>query len=712
MSDRLSEESLLLPPRPLLPASFFAALLVALSAYIWMQCSWSGYLNGSNTGAYDRIRLEPRSSLTYCITGDASVTSTGYLTNADVCDSKGTKLGSVKASLPEDLRPGSRFTAVAHIQKLPDSDWGKSCYFSGAKALVRVLSIKDTLTSLESSIDTLRNKALDVIEPAKSAARALVAGISCGRATELNATPESDEIARTGLSHMVAVSGSHLALVTSFLELALQRMHARRERRLAMLLMVDALYVAFTGGSPSALRSLVMVSASFGSRIFGRRAHGISALSITAIGMIALNPGIVCNLGFQLSCASVLSILLFCSYMDCMFRRLRLPLALSQALACTLCAQAATLPLTVPVFGSVSLIAPLANLLLAPLMSALLAVSLGACLLQMLAPMVAFMDIPEALARICLFLIGLLSKIPYAATAAELKGAVLWLPYGFFAVIYLSWANIKPAWIVRTGAFACLLAGIDLVYWLHFAPASVTVLDVGQADAILIRDGSAAVLVDAGVDEEAARALAANHVYRLDAVVLTHWDADHCGGLNDIRESILVDNVYVAEGAQDNIPNDIVDIEESELETLSHGDSLSIGRFTAQLVWPRAEVDGNDNEDSLCMLLRYGKAFKMLLTGDTEINEEEQYVQDVGDIDVLKLGHHGSKLSVDDQLLNKLKPELAVASAGEGNSYGHPSEACIDAVLACGARFLCTIDAGDICIYPTEPIRVTTEKNG
>ena len=98
----------------------------------------------------------------------------------------------------------------------------------------------------------------------------------------------------------------------------------------------------------------------------------------------------------------------------------------------------------------------------------------------------------------------------------------------------------------------------------------------------------------------------------------------------------------------------------------------------------------------------------MLLTGDTERDELARYVREVGDIDVLKLGHHGSKVSVDSASLDVLDPEVAIASAGEGNSYGHPDLTCVDVVEKSGARFLCTKDVGDITITPGEQgVRVT-----
>lgn len=137
---------------------------------------------------------------------------------------------------------------------------------------------------------------------------------------------------------------------------------------------------------------------------------------------------------------------------------------------------------------------------------------------------------------------------------------------------------------------------------------------------------------------------------------------------------------------------------------MAYGDTVDIGAFRARVMWPFGTVDGEGNEDSLCLLLSYaqeGKSLRVLLTGDAELDQEREFVREVGDIDVLKLGHHGSKVSVDTDLLETLKPELSIASAGEGNRYGHPSDTCIGAVRDAGGAFACTIEHGDITITPT-----------
>ncbi len=272
------------------------------------------------------------------------------------------------------------------------------------------------------------------------------------------------------------------------------------------------------------------------------------------------------------------------------------------------------------------------------------------------------------------------------------------------AALLVRWPRPRARPMAVGLACLVLLAAIPYVYWDRFAPPSVTVLDVGQADAILIRQGGAVALVDCGVDERVVAALVRNNVHHIDAVFVTHWDEDHWGGLPAVLEQFSVGAIAVAAEALEDAPVEVLNRPGVEYRQVRRGDTVDIGSFCARVMWPFESVDGEGNEDSLVLLLSYvqeGMGLRMLLTGDAELDQEREFVQEVGDIDVLKLGHHGSKVSVDGELLDVLKPELSLASAGEGNRYGHPSDACIDAVKEAGGVFACTIEHGDITVAPT-----------
>lgn len=659
----------------------------------------------------------PASSYTFVVTSEPSEGTYGISCTADAyARDTGTRRATVRLTAQEAFSIGARLHLVGRIEPLDDSDWARSRLMRGEVASVDVVHVNEMAQPDGfDPIRDLRAAALAAIDPAASAARALVAGTVCGSTAELAGTDAQEVFARTGLSHLVAVSGSHLALIASFVERALGRTRVRRTNRFAIIGGLSIAYVVFTGGAPSAVRSAAMVCASFAAQVGRRRGHGISALALSACGFVALRPGVVYDLGFQLSATSVLFIQLFGRYLAHLIARMGAPAAPAEALSLTLAAQWATLPLTLPIFGELSLVAPLANLVVGPLMSALLLVGLiatGAAAIA--APLAPLLEIPCALARLSIFVAELLGAIPLASVPVAVEDGRYLILYAVAAAVYLAWPDPgRIPLLVGTGA-AAACGAVWLVRWLLFAPASITVLDVGQADAILVRDGSSCILMDAGVDEVVVEALARNRVFELDAVVISHWDRDHWGGLPAVLETIPVDRVLVAAGAADAMPEELAGAGSFELAELRAGDVLSVGGFTCEVVWPRMAVEGSENADSLVLDVQYdadGRELSALLTGDTERDQEHAYVSEVGDIDVLKLGHHGSAESVDAAVLDALTPEIAIASAGAHNAYGHPTEECIGAVRDSGAAMLCTKDVGDVTVEPAEGgVRVITER--
>lgn len=755
------------PPRPLVPSSTWCALTVLTAAMLVLELGWRprpslpiagtaalvatgligvvvrvvtgrgawvrallpvalGLVLGSGAASMALVQRaadtssffeRPVSAYTVQPQGDPSVSAYGVRTRAVVCDDAGHDVALVQLSSDTALDPRYRYRVVGRATPLAQDDtWSRSLFMEGCVAevsVVRVISRElqaDPLTSVRSHI-------LELIEPASREARALTAGIVLGRTTELNAGRYADLFAATGTSHLVAVSGSHLALVSALLAGLLDAIRAPRMVRCAVLAIAMALYAVLTGGSASAMRSLVMVCIAMGVGLFGRRSHAVSALSITVIVLIMCDAGVVFDLGFQLSAASVCFIVLFASYLDYVLQSLHMPPAVAQALALTLCAQWATLPITMPIFGELSLVAPLANLVLGPLMTALLVVGVVGVALALIPPVAYVCMVPiDVLSQLCLFTVEVLANVPAASIAVD--GSSLQLPLMLAAgmaavVVYRVWRAPPPRVIAAAVCVAAVLCCAHVVRWTHFAPTSITVLDVGQADAILVRSGATCVLVDAGVDDAAARALARNNVFRLDAVVVTHWDRDHWGGLPSICETITVDTLIVAEGAADAMPEEVRALDIAQTQEIAYDDMLAVGGIELRAIWPREVVAGTENSESLVLAAHCAEdtgSFDMLLTGDAEAPEAALFAEDVGKVDVLKLGHHGSAVSVDEEMLSVLDPAVGIASAGEGNAYGHPDPACEEAVRASGAYFLCTIVCGDITVAPARGgVEVSTQ---
>lgn len=644
------------------------------------------------------------SSLEFVVQGDPSINDGTY---SYTCDSYsgGKRLGEIRLSCDRDLGAGSRVHAVGRISRFENDAYGRSRVLRGELRKVKVIRLVSVDEGFPGPLPWLRNELLAAIAPETDPARSLIAGVVCGRSSELRAQPAGDLFSVTGTAHLIAVSGSHLAIVGFVIESALQKTRLSRGLQRGLLVLALAAYAVFTGASPSAVRACCMVAVTLVVNGAGRRRHGLSALFLTMTIFMLLRPTVLFEMGFQLSCVSVFAILCFCPYATYALGELSVPSGVASILSVTLCSQIATLPVTIPAFGMFSLIAPLANAVIGPVISVLLASSvvLVPCSLVPLLRHGALV-VPMAIARCALFFEQLFAAVPGASVSVPPDTPLVYVVPFSLVVLLVLWP--RPSARPMAVGLLCLMlaAGVPYVYWDRCAPPSVTVLDVGQADAILVRQGGAVALVDCGLDARVVSALVRNNVHHIDAVFVTHWDEDHWGGLPDVLDRFSVGTIAVAADALGSAPAEVLNRPSVTYRQVARGDTVDIGAFRARVMWPFDTVDGEGNEDSLVLLLSYaqeGKSLRMLLTGDVELDQECEFVQEVGDIDVLKLGHHGSKDSVDTDLLEALKPELSIASAGEGNRYGHPSDACIDAVSDAGGAFACTIERGDITVSPT-----------
>ena len=709
------------------PVTLLASIPVAAAACIvlarsciclvrwrrWLYAAGLGFVAGAVVSAGWAIgalrassALDNRaaSSLEFVVHGDPSISDGAYSYTCDAYAGE-RRLGQVRLSCDREFDAGSHVRAIGRISRFENDAYGRSRVLRGELRKVKAIRLVSVDEGSPGPLLRFRNELLAAVSPATDPARALIAGVVCGRSAELRSQPAGDWFSVTGTAHLIAVSGSHLAIVGFVIEGVLQKTRCSRGLQRAILAITLVGYAAFTGASPSAVRACCMVFATLVVNGAGRRRHGASALFVTMSIFVLLRPMVLFDMGFQLSCASVFAILCFCPYATYALGELGVPTGIAGMLSVTLCSQLATLPITIPAFGTFSLIAPLANAVIGPVVSLLLAVSIVLVPFSLVAPLQAWaLVVPMIAARCALFFEQLFAVVPGASVSVPSDSMWIYLVPCLLGILLVWWPRPQARPMAAGLVCLVLLAAIPYVYWDRFAPPSVTVLDVGQADAILIRRGDAVALVDCGLDERVVAALVRNNVHHIDAVFVTHWDEDHWGGLPAVLEQFSVGTIAVAADALEDAPAEVLNRPGVEYRQVRRGDTVDIGSFCARVMWPFESVDGEGNEDSLVLLLSYaqeGKSLRVLLTGDAELEQERKFVQEVGDIDVLKLGHHGSKVSVDAALLEILRPELSLASAGEGNRYGHPSDACIDAVKEAGGAFACTIEHGDITITPT-----------
>lgn len=685
------------------------------------------------------------------LVGDMSPTTTGAWRGRARAEGEACS-GYVWLTSPDELLMGDRIRCVGRFLPNADDEWGRSSAAQGLSGSVRVVlaTERDEPDGLALLARRVRWAALDVLRPGESDSGALLAACVCGYAPPMRARGLSEEFSRAGISHLAAVSGSHLALVASCVSAVLERLCLGVRQRSVASILVTGGFVLLCGLPVSAVRAWAMACVSQAVALSGRRGHQLSSASLVGLGMALLDPSLSGQLGFLLSLSSVVGIGLFCPYARFALSEAALALgsmgagaagrgvprplgqafgrlgrvgrgALDALAACVVC-QASTFAIGASSFGSVSLVAPLTNLLAAPVLGILMPLGLAAGVASP-APVAAdgLARLAGVVAQPLLAGVSWLSSLGLASVPVSVNlGLALLVTVLLSAVLLVAWPRPSGRLLAGGTLVALALAGVVLLRLRWLAPPRVCVLDVGQGDAILVQDGGSAILVDAGPGDAVGAALARNGVLHLDAVLVTHLHDDHYGGLSTLGPVLSGGEVLFGQGVSgsltDEVKCELSALAPGSVSEVSHGDVLRVGRFSLRVVSPLGSSDGSQNADSVQLALSFedgSRTLSGLLTGDGEKDElaAELGRGDVGDVDFLKVGHHGSAVSLGKAEARALSPEVSIASAGANNRYGHPRQECVDVLEKAGSAFLCTMDVGDVTVEPGElGPRVTTAR--
>jgi competence protein ComEC len=532
----------------------------------------------------------------------------------------------------------------------------------------------------------------------------LLAGVLLGDRRRLDDTPLDEDFRTTGLTHLVAVSGGHLVVVAAVVSAALALLRVRRGASSGIVVLVLGAYVLLSGVQTSAVRAWLMAAVLACVGVTGRRGDGLGALSAAVAVAVALWPPTAFDLGFRLSVGAVAGLLVFGRLAEDWLRS-GLPAmlgGLASVIGLTLVAQAATLPLTVPTFGVVSTVSPLANLLVSPLVS--IQLSLG--LLGLAASLVGHGT--GSLIHRCAGAVGgfagwvasVLARLPNAAvpvTAGAEPAAVV--GFGALVCTWVVWPRADTGRARRLIVVGLVAAAVFIAGPPQRGGPELMVLDVGQGDAILLRDGPEALLVDTGPSEAALRAALSRHRVRgLSAVLISHLHEDHDGGIGALSRVVPFERAYVAKGCGGSETATALAGAGGLVGEVRAGDRLEVGGWRVSVLWPADSVeDGAENESSVVLLAQWG-GFRALLTGDAEGEVLDRLLAErlLTDVDVIKVGHHASAGAVTEQALSALKPEQAAVSVGAGNRFGHPVASTLEMIRRGGAAVHRTDRQGDI----------------
>lgn len=518
-----------------------------------------------------------------------------------------------------------------------------------------------------------------------------------------------------GVLHCIAVSGMHLSFLVSFLAVIL----GRGKHSSLICIPVILLFMAVTGFTPSVVRAGIMQLAVCGAVLLDRDYDNHSALALALAVLTAFNPFASHNVGLLLSFFSTLGILLF-------YEKLRkslfpVPKAwekklpgkvvgyLRSSLAVSLSALVLTLPITAVCFGQIPLLGPLANLLILWAVTLCFGFALISALLGFLwMPAAVIVGWPARwLVKYIRLVVTAVGRLPFASLYPQNEMIALWLvclyllmaAFRFLPGIEHRLRGFSLAAAV-TLAFSCV-AGVVLY---RQDTLDTAVLDVGQGQCMVLTGRDFTLVADCGSTsatedpgDTAARYLLSRGRMKVDALVLTHYHADHMDGAEELMRRMPVGMLLAPPPDSEEARSLLIFAEERGTEVCIVSEELRqlrFGELQAVIVPPLGNV--GDNEECLCALFSV-EDYEVLMTGDASGATELRLLErlPMPDIELIIAGHHGSAKSSSKALLDAAAPDVAVISAGR-NSYGLPSEEALARLSAAGAAIYRTDRAGTV----------------
>lgn len=568
---------------------------------------------------------------------------------------------------------------------------------------------------------TIREHLRDNASRLSGDAQGLLPGLVVG-----NTDGISDELAAdaklTGLTHLLAVSGSHFALLCGMAVLLLRRAGPRIAATGGALVLLGL--VVLVGPGASVLRAAVMGSITLTALLVGRTRTALPALAAAVIGLLLYDPTLSRSVGFALSVQATAGLILLAPAWSKALQRRGIPAGWADLLAVPTAAHVATMPVIAALSGAISLSSIPANLLAALVVGPALVIGMGCALAGPWWPAgaLALARVDQPLLQWIGFVAHRLARwdaasLPWSATVPGVLGLAGLLTAGLLALRHRRARALALAVITGVGLIL-VPAQVVSIGW----PPPGWVLmacEVGQGDGMVLSTGEAgtAIVVDTGPDAALMDAcLTRLHIATVPLVVLTHLHADHVDGLAGVLEGRSVGAIALGPD-RDSLPawrtiSKLAEQKGVPLVGLPKGTSWGSGALTFQVLGPTAAFHGTDsdeNNDSV-VLMAHIAGIRILMTGDVQ-NEAQQQLLDNGvDLaaDVMEQPHHGSA-KVLPGFVNAVHPKVSVIGVGLGNDYGQPSPRALAQLSTLGALVLRTDVQGDaaVCVIDGELSTVT-----
>lgn len=554
---------------------------------------------------------------------------------------------------------------------------------------------------------------------------ALGIGILIGDNSRINEKIVED-FKNSNLSHMLAVSGAHINYVVLTVNILFTKKRAGIKAQRVVTIMMMLFFMELTQMTSSVVRAGISCIIYMLASLLYRKADVINAMAISTLLILLNNPFKLFDIGFQLSYAGTLGIILFCKLINIPIKN-KLLKYLKDSIIISISANIFIIPIMMYQFNTISLTFILSNLLAGPL----LGISI---ILEIIVLLISFMSINIAAipAKVLNILLILIINIANWFSNIEISKIYVITPkiisivayYLICAAIILKQKNRKIIVIIMLTVLIINLFPTPKKLRINF-------IDVGQGDSTLIRtETNKVILIDSGGSTASSSFDVGNKVLlpylldrrikKIDFIIVSHFDADHCQAFETVIDNINVRKVVVCK--QSMITQEYLNIinkckkKNIKIIVVERGDKLKIDkRAEFEILHPgeRFLDDGKGglNANAIVCKMNYklnnGKIFSILFTGDIEVEAEKELEQVYGKklkADILKIAHHGSKTSSREEFIKLVSPKIALIGVGENNKFGHPADITLE-----------RLEKENVKVYRTDQmgeVSITMNKNG